>query len=533
MGGQDSRKKKAGEGRPWELVISGGTVYDGTGAEPVVIDLAVGKGRIAALGRDLGPAEKTIDAQGLMVCPGFIDVHTHCDQTFSGLESDPGLDPETLDPAWLENRNYLLQGVTTVVSGNCGEGATRVGRFLDFMAGLEYGTNLAHLAPHGDIRQELFGPDQPRELSQSRLQALQEKMVQALEEGAVGFSSGLEYAPGFLSTTRELTELARTAAKAGGLYASHIRNETGRAQSWSRGKPGLLASLEEAIEIGRRAGIRVQVSHLKLNQPFEGLTMEPALELIDGARQEGLAVSADQYPYPASATILTVRLPKEMIGAGGKVKEKYRASTGRAEIRRAIRAEFRNLGPEMILITRHGREPELEGKNLQEIAELKGVSPEEAFIGLVCDGRPPEAAFFGQELKVVREIMAREYVMTGSDGQTYAPGQARPHPRSYGTFPRKLKRFALEEKVLDLAQAVRSMTGLPAEAFGFKDRGLIRAGAWADLAVIDLGKLHDPAEFTDPHQYAQGVVHLLVNGVEAVEEGRTTGKRAGLVLRHD
>jgi len=527
MGNQET----AGPDRPWEILIANGTVYDGTGAEPVRADVAVEDGRIRAVGRDLGPARRTIEAGGLTVCPGFIDVHTHCDQTFRGLERDPDLDPEKLDPAWLENRNFLLQGVTTVVTGNCGEGATQVGRFLEFMAGLKLGTNLAHLAPHGEIRQELFGLDQPVELSPGQLEALKGRILRALEEGAVGLSTGLEYAPGFLSTTRELIELARAAAGAGGLYASHIRNETGRARTWSRGRPGLLASLEEAVEIARRAGVGVQVSHLKLNQPFEGLSIEPALEVLEKAREEGLDLTADQYPYPASATILTVRLPKGMIGAGGWVKEEFRTAAGRAQVRRAIRAEFEHLGPERILITRFEQEPELEGMNLQEIAGLRGEPADEAFARLVCEGKPPDAAFFGQDLEVVRRIMAREYVMTGSDGQTFAPGQARPHPRAYGTFPRKLKRFALQEGVLSLAQALRSMTDLPARKFGFRDRGRIEPGAWADLAVIDLDKLHDPAEFIDPHRYAQGLVFLLVNGVPAVEEGRPTGERAGKILK--
>lgn len=283
----------------FDILIKGGLVYDGTLSPPRAADLGIKSGRIVAFG-DLTKARaaKLIEARGLAVTPGFIDVHTHCDQAF-----------QIMNPRYLAkapqsmkgNYNYIYQGVTTVITGNCGLGIPRTDQWFDMAKTLSFGTNVAHLAPHGAIRADLFGVNQPGELSAAQLDALKRRIAEEMEKGAVGLSTGLEYAPGLLSSASELAELARIAARLDRIYTTHMRNETGAAGP--DGKPAVIAALEEAVLIGRRAGIPVEVSHLKVGVPNNTIPASQILEVIEKARREGLDVTADQYPYDAGRRI--------------------------------------------------------------------------------------------------------------------------------------------------------------------------------------------------------------------------------------
>ena len=350
-----------------------------------------------------------------------------------------------------------------------------------------------------------------------------------MDQGAHGFSTGLEYAPGFLAQKSEILELARIVARYGGLYATHLRNESGRLNA--RNQPGLLAAVQEALEVAEESGVRLQISHLKLTAPKEGLEVERVLELIDRARDRGVDVAADQYPYEASATILTIRLPQAMIGPGGRLKEKFLTRQGRREVRRAVEETFQWMGPKQMLITSHVPKPSYEGRTVSDLALLEAKHPADAFVDLVCCHEPPHAVFFGQEISDVLTIMSRDYVATASDGATVDRSESKPHPRFYGTFPRKIRKFALEDEHLGLIQALRSMTSLPAERLRFKDRGKIKPGFRADLAVIDPLSFRDRATYENPHQYAAGLEHLVCNGVVAISEGEYTGRTGGQAIR--
>jgi len=504
----------------YDILIKGGTIYDGTLTEPVTADLGIIGDRIVELGKIEGKALRTIDASGLIVTPGFIDVHTHCDLYYLKYGSDA--------PSFRGNTNFVYQGVTTVVDGNCGLGTPDTTAWLNWVNSLKFGTNSYHLAPHGAIRQKLFGEQQPEELNSSQLDALKGKITESMEAGAVGLSTGLAYSPGFLARTREIIELAKVARMHGGIYATHIRDESGR--DYGQGKRGVIEALNEAIEIGKRAEIPVQISHLKLMAPFNKVSANQILEIIDRARGEGLDITADQYPYDFSSTFISILLPNEFVAKEG-IKETYKTPEGKRAIQRAIENVFSYLGPEKILISMFKKNTSYEGKTLREIAAIEGRQPAESFADMASEDEVPMGLFFNQDMKIVREIMPRDYVMTGSDGWTVLRGVTRPHPRCYGTFPRKIRKFVLEEKILNLASALRSMTSLPAQKFKIRGRGRIAKGHYADVAVFDLKTIRDRATYLDPHQYAEGIQVLLVNGIFAIEKGVATGERGGRGLR--
>lgn len=510
----------------YDILIKGGTVFNGTLSESKTVDIGIQGDRITDVGRLSGKAVKTIDASGLSVTPGFIDVHTHCDLTFQRLDEDRNR--VTTTPSCKGNWNYLYQGVTTVVTGNCGYGFTDVNHWLDMVDSLEFGTNVYHLVPHGMIRQELFEDDQPGQLTAGQLESFKGRITEAMEMGAVGLSTGLAYAPGFAARREELIELAKVVAGYNGLYTSHIRSESGEMND--RGEVGVLAAIREAIEIGDRAELPVNISHLKILVPIGDTRARQILDVIEEARDKGLEVTADQYPYEAGSTHFLILLPDNFIKFGG-IREEFNTGEGRSEIKKAIEAVFTHLPPEKILISMYRRNRQFEGKTLREVAELEGRSPSESYVEMVCDGEAPSGIFFHQDIEVVKEIMPQDYIMTGSDGWTVPKDMTRPHPRTYGTFPRKLKKFVFEEKVQSLIPAIRSMTSLPAEKFKLKDRGRIEKGYYADIAVIDFDQIRDRATYLDPHQYADGVQYLLVNGVLAIEGGKVTGHGGGRGIR--
>jgi N-acyl-D-amino-acid deacylase len=513
-------------GQDFDLIIKNGLVYDGTLSDPVKADIGVNGDKIEFVGYISGGAGKIIDATGHIVTPGFIDVHTHCDSTFSILGNR--LDRLNELPGVKGNHNYLYQGVTTVVSGNCGDGYSDLNRWFDVLDKIQFGTNVYHLAPHGAIRAEVFGEDQPLELNPKQMDAMKKRVAEEMEKGAIGMSSGLIYAPGLLANNQEFIELNKVVSEYNRIYTTHMRSESG--EIGEDGLSGFEKAFNDTILVAREAEVPVEISHLKLTVPLEKSQAGMVLELIEKARADGLQITADQYPYDAGSSHLAIFMPNYMKSQTG-IKEQYKKPEARDELRKAIKAEFSILPPEKTLVTIYTERKDLEGKNIQEIAELEGKDPIEVYADMLCEKRAPTGVFFSQDMDVVRKLMPAEYVMTGSDGWTIPFGRTVPHPRTYGTFPTKIKKYALEDKLLPLNQAIYSMTGLPAEAFKMKSRGRIENGAYADIAVINLDKLEDNSTYIDPHHYAKGVNFLLVNGSLAIDNGKATQTESGRALR--
>lgn len=518
--------ESASQQHDFDTLITGGTVYDGTDAAPRVADIGIRKDRIAAIGKITGTAANLIDAKGLIVAPGFVDIHTHCDLTFKRLGMKRFL--AYFMPSFKGNYNYLYQGVTTVVTGNCGYGYTNLEDWFDIQKSVNFGSNVYHLAPHGDIRLEVFGKDQPEKLSAKQLDALKEKIAAEMEKGAMGFSTRLDVPPGTLAHTEELIEIGKVVHKYGGLYATHMRDESGAKDE--NGKYADVKSIEEAIRIGREAEIPVEISHLKISAPFNNLKASQLLDLIEAARRNGLDVTADQYPYDSGSTDIGSLIPLKYIDANG-LKKEYRAGSKRDEVKKSIEATFLYNGPEKTRIVWYPGNEKYEGKSLKEIAIARKKDPSDCLIEMACEEELPVGIFFTQDIGVVREIMPHDYIFTTCDGWTIPKDMMKPHPRLYGSFPRKIKKFVIEEKIMDLKPAIRSMTSLPAGKFNIKDRGKIEEGYYADVTVMNLNQVSDNATYDKPHQYAEGIEYVLVNGVLSIKNGKATGERGGRPLK--
>lgn len=494
-----------------DVLLRGAVIHDGTGKPGVVGDVGIRGERIVAVGRfQAGKTGLVLDCEGLVVAPGFIDLHNHSD--------DEMLARDTRD-----NVNYLMQGCTTIVTGNCGSGPIDVERYYKRMEAGGIGTNVAHLLPQGALRREVMGaadrPPKPDELE--RMKQLADK---AMQDGAWGMSTGLIYVPSSYATIEELVEIAKVVAEHGGIYASHIRNENVE----------LLAAVDEAMKIGREAALPVHVSHFKSTGRESWGLVRRAAQMIEAARKKGQTVTADQYPYIASSTSLDAILIPPWARAGGR--KAMLARIDDPETGPRIRDEMAEMlkkrnGGESIRIARYKPRPEWVGKSLAEIAESRGKDPLDQAIEISRNGGASIVNFSMSE-DDVRHVMQIPWVATASDGSAKVPGSDKPHPRSYGTFARKLGHYAIREKVLPLEQAVRSSSGLPADILGLKDRGSLRAGAFADVVVFDPQEFIDRATFEQPHRYCAGVRYVFVNGRPAVYEGVPTGVRAGRVLRH-
>lgn len=510
-GGQESANGGAREAVDADILLSGAKIYDGTGGEPFTGDVAIRDGRIVALGQFLlGKVGQQLDCRGLIVAPGFIDLHNHSDR-------------QIVDARTRANINYVLQGCTTVVTGNCGAGPIDVGAYYDAIDAAGAGTNVAHLLPHGTLRDAVLGTAH-RAATTDELQQMKQLCAAAMRDGAWGMSTGLIYVPSSYADTNELVAIAETVAEAEGVYVSHIRNESAE----------LLAAVDEALEIGRRAGLPVHISHFKSSgRPSWGLVRRAA-EVVEEARRQGQRVTADQYPYVASSTSLDATLIPTWARAGGRdaLKKRFDDSQQSARIQEAMRANLQKyLGGETLRIARYRPRREWVGRSLAEISRGEKKDPIDVAIAISRNGGASIINFSMSE-DDVRQVMQIPWVATASDGRAYLPGPDRPHPRSYGTFPRKIGRYAIREHVLSMQQAIRSATGLPADILGIPERGYLKEGAFADVVVFDPQEFADAATFEFPHQYSQGVVSLFVNGEPAVFDGTPTGALAGRALRH-
>lgn len=498
---------------PFDMVLRGGQVFDGSNSPAEVADVGIREGRIVAVG-DLSGADaaEVIDVPGLMVAPGFLDAHSHAG---GGLASEELSHAEPL----------LAQGITTVFVNPDGGGPFDMAAQRTALERHGLGVNVAQFVPHGSVRREVLGM-QDRAPDETEMDAMRTLVRSGMEEGAWGLSSGTFYTPGSYSENSELIELAKEIAPFGGTYSSHVRDE-------SDYTIGVVAAVDEVIAVGREAGVTAVHTHIKaLGPPVWGKSAE-MIEHIEAARAEGVRIYADQYPYIASATGLTAALLPRWAQVGGwdSLQARLDAPDTRAQIREAMVGNLaRRGGADRIQFRRFTADESIEGRLLSDLAAERGQDPIDTALDLFEIGGPSIVSFNMDESDV-RTLMQQPWTMTGSDGDLVPWMVSVPHPRSYGTFPRRIGYYTRDEGVTDLPRAIHSMTGLVAEVFGIADRGRIAPGQIADIVVFDYERMNDPATFTEPHQLSEGVSYVLVGGTVAVEEGTFTGERAGQVLR--
>lgn len=490
-----------------DIVLTNGIIHTGDGSEPVIGNVAIREGMIVIAGPEKPPeADISIDCSGLVICPGFIDLHNHSD--------DPILDRDTR-----ANINYLLQGCTTVVTGNCGSGPVDAAKYFDTIDKQRAGTHIAHLLPQGSLRSEVMGKSggKPTDEQLNQMRSLADK---AMQDGVFGMSTGLIYIPGTLTETEELIEIAKVVAKHHGIYASHIRSEGSE----------LIPSILEAIRIGKEAGLPVHVSHFKATGKTNWGTLRLAVDQIEKAREDGIKVTADQYPYTASSTSLEATLLPAWCREGGREELKKRlndaetASRIRAEVSKTLEASSR------IQLASCSLNRSWIGQSIDDIATAQKREVVDVVLEIERNGGA-SVINFGMHEDDLQMAMPLPWVATASDGGAKVPTSSQPHPRSFGTFPRKIGRYAIEQGVLSLAAAIRSATGLPAEIMGLKDRGLLKKDLVADIAIFDPATFRDRATFDQPYLTPSGIRYVLVAGKFAVYDGQATGVLNGKSIR--
>jgi N-acyl-D-amino-acid deacylase len=490
-----------------DLLILHGKLVDGSGKKPRMADVGIRGDRIAFVGDATKAnltAARTIDAKGLVIAPGFIDPHTH---TLGDLS----------DAARKSNLAYLMQGVTTVITGNDGGSVLNIGETLAKWDTQGIGTNAILLAGQGTIRGKVMGATDAQP-TQEQLTEMKSLVAQEMDEGAYGLSTGLYYAPGSYSKTEEVIELAKLAAAKGGIYDTHMRDES----SYSI---GLLGSIEETIRIGREANIPVHISHIKALGPEVWGQSKQAIKLIKKARAEGVQVSACQYPYTASGTSIQASLMPRWAEVGGRAEMLKRIDDPQTRPRLISEMEVnlkRRGGADSLLIT-GARDTSLVGKRLSEIAAAKNETAVAAALEMIKSG-PTDVASFNMSEKDIDRFMKQSFITTCSDGSSG-------HPRKYGTFPRKLREYVYKRKLISLPFMVRNSTALTAETFRIPERGMIREGYFADIIIFDENTVADRSTYKQPELLAIGMKFVIVNGKLAVENGEYTGTLAGRALR--
>ncbi len=498
----------------FDVLLRNARVLDGTGNPWYATDVAITGDRIAAMG-DLADARATvtIDAAGMYVTPGFIDAHSH---------AGPGLATPGLSAAV----PLLTQGITTVFVNPDGGGPVDLEEQRMELLADGLGVNVALLVPHGSVRGAVVGMDD-RAASAAELERMRGLVRAGMEAGAFGLSSGPFYAPGSYASTEELVALAQVAAAYGGAYTSHIRDE-------SDYSIGLVAAVDEVITVAREAQLPGVVTHIKALGPRVWGYGAALVHRIERARDQGIEVYADQYPYDASSTNLSSALLPRWAQAGGRDSLEHRLADAatRARIRRDVVENLdRRGGADRIMFGRYEDDESIEGRTLADLGAERGLDPVDLTLELVSGGSPGIISFNMHESDI-RTLMRQPWTMTASDGALVTMGVGFPHPRAYGTFPRKLRRYALDGDAVDLSAAVRSMTSLPASVFRMQDRGVLRVGAIADIVVFDPERITDTATFQDPHRLSEGVHYVLIGGRFAVRDGQVTNALLGQVLHH-
>lgn len=502
------------DGPEYDILILNGTVYDGSGNAPIEADIAIKDSILVVIGDlDKATATRIIDADGLAVSPGFIDMHTHL---------EPLMDLPSCE-------SHVRQGVTTALGGPDGSSPWPLKSYMDSLEVKGIGMNVAYLIGHNTVRKNIMGLEN-RAPTEEELLAMEAQIDSAMQEGAYGISTGLKYLPGAFSKVDEVIAMSKVASKYGGIYTSHLREEG----------LGLFDAVKEAIQISAEADIPVVLTHHKaIGKPMWGKSVH-TLTMVDSARAKGLDIKMDQYPYTASYTGISVLIPSWSM-AGGQEAFDERATDPmlRDSIKNGIIFNILNdrggSDLDRIQFAKVEWQPELEGKTLKFWAEQKGLEPTvENGADLVIEAQLNGGAscvFHAMAEEDVTRIMQHPQTMIGSDGRLVEPGMGHPHPRWYGTFPRVLGHYVREKKTLELTEAIRKITLLPAQSLKLTDRGMLKEGMRADITIFNPKTVIDKATFEKPHQYPEGIDFVIVNGIFAVDNGEFHDVRSGTVLR--
>ncbi|WP_448519235.1 N-acyl-D-amino-acid deacylase family protein [Rhodoflexus sp.] len=501
----------------YDLLIRNGRIADGTGNPWYEADIAIKDGKIVAVGRLTdAQAIQTIDARRKIVAPGFIDVHTHIEGSIQELP---------------QAENFIYDGVTTLITGNCGGSFLDLKKFFYELDSIGISPNVGTLAGHNTIRRAVMRLSRrdPTIEEQAKMEAIMEQMMR---DGALGLSSGLIYIPGTYSKTKEIVGLAKVAARYGGVYATHMRNEA----------DSVLAAIHETLEIGRQSGIPMQISHFKASGHNNWGRSSEMLAAIERARAEGLDVNLDQYPYPASSTNLGVLFPAWALADGDSaIHARLTDPKTRAQIATEISKNMAwrsNSGRmDYAFVARYRPDSTYQGLNISQITAKRlgktktKLSDEiETIMEMLLKGGA-QMIYHSMSEEDVKRIMASPLTMIASDAGIYQFGRDVPHPRGYGSNARVLGVYVREKKILTLEEAIRKMTSMPAQRFGLTNRGLLREGYQADIVIFDPVTIRDRATFEKPHAYAEGISYVIVNGSIVVAEGRHTGVRSGMLIR--
>lgn len=496
----------------YDLIITNARIVDGTGNPWFRGTIAIKDGHIAKVGRIVNAAAvQTIDAHDQIVAPGFIDVHTHVEDIYELPAAE----------------NFVRMGVTSLITGNCGGSAVDIGKFLGTIKEKPIAVNLATLVAHGSVRAAVLGLEDraPTSEEQTKMDGLVE---QGMKDGAVGLSTGLIYVPGTYAKTGEVVELAKVAAKYGGIYASHIRNEEAH----------VVDAINEAISVGEQANMPVEISHFKISAKSLWGQTPMTIGLVNAARARGLTVTVDQYAYTASSTSLDSRLPSWALAGGRKEGRKRTADpTIRARIINEMKQELKERGFKdysYAYVASYSADPTFNGKNIAVITqEVKGKKKLDDQIDQILemyDKGGASMVYRTMQEDDVQNIMRQPFTMIASDSGVRRFGEGVPHPRGYGNNARILGHYVRELKLITLEDAIRKMTSLPAQTFGLRDRGLVREGYAADLVIFDDAKIIDKATFDQPHQYAEGFSDVIVNGQIVFDGTRMTNAMPGQAL---
>lgn len=498
----------------YDFLIRGGRIADGSGNPAFFADVAIKDGKVVRIGKISGAATTEIDARGMIVAPGFIDVHTHADEIVEQPKAE----------------NFLRMGVTTLVIGNCGGSESDIGKLFADIERAKVSPNIATLIGHNTVRQKAMGGSFDRPPTPTELEKMKAHVAQAMRDGAVGLSTGLIYLPGVFSKTDEIVELAKVAAQYDGIYASHMRHEDSQ----------IFTALDEVVRIAREAGIRAEVSHLKLSGERAWGKADEVLAYFEIVRASGLDITHDQYAYTASSTTMRQLIPNDAFDGGKETFRKLIANPEtKADLVRRMKERIKARGREdyaYAVIASYRHDPSLNGLNIVQAAKkVRGNDSLDDQIEMILEIEKNGSAsgvFHGMNEADLQKFMQHPNTMIACDSGLREFGKGVPHPRGYGNNARVLGRYVRDLKVLRLEDAIRKMSSLPANTFRLKNRGLLKEGFWADVVIFDPEKVNDPAAFNDPHHYAVGIPYVLVNGVAVIANSEHTGARPGMGLKH-